>query len=204
MEVELSLLLILKKCVENCVLVCCTARSSRISLANTGAVVSVLDGPQGCDPALQVVRARFLMFRGCLAQRPGEIRTICMMVDPVAPLMALELSAGPGSTFWLVPFKFPDWIPGVKVAKDLCQKEGVRVDLVGYFLHLNNFLPHRMFEKKRKCWWSLRWIFLDQARSEIVPCQSLLCDSPYPPTVSPRDPPDFVSLLTFDKSQCPP
>ena len=42
--------------------------SRRQSLANTGAVLSLLDGPSGCDPAFCAV-----WFRRCLAPRPGEV-----------------------------------------------------------------------------------------------------------------------------------
>ena len=42
-------------------------------LANTGAVLSFLDGPSGCDPAFCVVWFRFRMMRRYLAYRPGEV-----------------------------------------------------------------------------------------------------------------------------------
>ena len=46
----------------------------RHSLANVGAVVSLLDGPQGCYPAYCVVWFRFRMLRRYhLAYRPGEV-----------------------------------------------------------------------------------------------------------------------------------
>ena len=46
--------------------------SRRLSLANTGAVLGLLDGPSGCDPAFCVVWFRFRMLRRYLAYRPGE------------------------------------------------------------------------------------------------------------------------------------
>ena len=44
--------------------------SRRQHLANPGAVLSLLDGPTGCDPAFCVVWFRFRMLRGFLAYRP--------------------------------------------------------------------------------------------------------------------------------------
>ena len=46
------------------------------SLANLGAVLSLLDGPSGCDPAFYVVWFRFRMLRRFLAYRvrfPGFV-----------------------------------------------------------------------------------------------------------------------------------
>ena len=42
-------------------------------LAKTGAVLSLLDGPPGCDPAFCVVWFRFRTLRRYLAYRPGEV-----------------------------------------------------------------------------------------------------------------------------------
>ena len=47
--------------------------SRRRSLANTGAVLSLLDGPSGCDPAFCVAWFGFRMLRWYLAYRPGEV-----------------------------------------------------------------------------------------------------------------------------------
>ena len=44
--------------------------SSRQPLANTGAVLSLLDGPSGCDLAFCVVWFRFRLLRRYLAYRP--------------------------------------------------------------------------------------------------------------------------------------
>ena len=53
-------------------------------LANAGAVLSVLDGPQGCDPAFCVVWFRFRMLRRYLAYRPGEVPRVYRLLDCVA------------------------------------------------------------------------------------------------------------------------
>ena len=47
--------------------------SRRQPLANVGAVLSLLDGLQGCDPTCCVVRYRFRMIRRYLACRPSEV-----------------------------------------------------------------------------------------------------------------------------------
>ena len=50
------------------------AWSGRLSLANTGAVLTLLlDGPLGSDPAFHVVWCRFRMMRMCLGYNPGVL-----------------------------------------------------------------------------------------------------------------------------------
>ena len=58
--------------------------SRRQSLANPGAVVSLLDGPSGCDPAFCVVWFRFRMLRRFLAYRPGEVPSVERLPEQVA------------------------------------------------------------------------------------------------------------------------
>ena len=53
--------------------------SRRQSLANPGAVLSLLGGPIGCDPAFCVVWFRFRLLRRFLAYRPGEVATVCRL-----------------------------------------------------------------------------------------------------------------------------
>ena len=53
-------------------------------LVNTGAVLSLLDGPPGCDPAFCVVWFRFRMPRRYLAYRPGEVPRVYQLLDSVA------------------------------------------------------------------------------------------------------------------------
>ena len=53
-------------------------------LANTGAVLSLLDGPSGCDPAFCVVWFRFRTLRRCLAYRPGEVHRAYRLIDGAA------------------------------------------------------------------------------------------------------------------------
>ena len=47
--------------------------SSWKPLANSGAVLSLLDGPQGCDPGHCVVWCRFRLLRWFLAFRSSEV-----------------------------------------------------------------------------------------------------------------------------------
>ena len=52
---------------------CKVSWSGRQPLAHVGAVLSLLDGPVGCDPAFCVVWFRFRQMRRYLAFRPEEI-----------------------------------------------------------------------------------------------------------------------------------
>ena len=58
--------------------------SRRHSLASLGAVLSLLDGPTGCDPAFCVVWFRFRMLRRFLAYQPGEVFTVERILEHVA------------------------------------------------------------------------------------------------------------------------
>ena len=58
--------------------------SDRQPLANVGAVLSLLDGPQLCDPAFCVVWFRFRMLRRYLACRPSEVPRVYRLLDSVA------------------------------------------------------------------------------------------------------------------------
>ena len=58
--------------------------SRRQSLANPGAVPSLLDGPIGCDPPFCVVWFRFRVLRRFLAYRPGEVARVYRLSDHVA------------------------------------------------------------------------------------------------------------------------
>ena len=58
--------------------------SSRQPLANSGAVLSLLDGPPGCDPVFCVVWFRFRLLRGYLAYWPGEVPRVYRLLHSVA------------------------------------------------------------------------------------------------------------------------
>ena len=57
--------------------------SSKIPLANTPAVLSLLDGPVGVDPALHIIFVRFRMMRRHLAYCPDEEPRNFRMLDLV-------------------------------------------------------------------------------------------------------------------------
>ena len=58
--------------------------SGRQPLANAGAVLSLLDGPSGCDTASCVVWFRFRMLRRYLAYRPRKVHRVYRLIDGVA------------------------------------------------------------------------------------------------------------------------
>ena len=55
--------------------------SRRQPFASIGAVLSLLDGPAGCDPAFCVVWFRFRMLRRYLAYRPGEVFRVYRLLE---------------------------------------------------------------------------------------------------------------------------
>ena len=55
--------------------------SRRQPLANVGAVLSLLDGPTGCDPAFCVVWFRFRLLRRYLALWPTEVGRVCRLLE---------------------------------------------------------------------------------------------------------------------------
>ena len=58
--------------------------SGRHPLANAGAVLSLLDGPSGCDPAFCVVWFWFRMLRRYLAFRPEEVHRVYRLISSAA------------------------------------------------------------------------------------------------------------------------
>ena len=73
------------------------AWSRRQPFAHVGAVLSLLDGPSGCDPAYCVVWFRFRMLRRYLAYRPGEVSRVYRLLESAA-----EGSPGHGPAHLLV------------------------------------------------------------------------------------------------------
>ena len=57
--------------------------SRRQPLANVGAVLGLLDGPIGCDPAFSVVRFRFRLLRRYLALWPTEVGRVYRLLEMV-------------------------------------------------------------------------------------------------------------------------
>ena len=58
--------------------------SRRQSLVNVGAVLSLLDGSTGCDPAFCVVRFRFRLLRRYLAIWPAEVGRVYCLLEMVS------------------------------------------------------------------------------------------------------------------------
>ena len=63
--------------------VCRAVWSRRQPLANVGAVLSLLDGPTGCDPAFCVVWFRFRLLRRYLALWPAEVPRVYRLLTMV-------------------------------------------------------------------------------------------------------------------------
>ena len=75
--------------------------SRRMPLAQVGAVLTLLDGPVGCDPGFYIVWCRFRLLRRYLACRPLETPRLCSLLDLVfagfpghGPVHLLVQSAG--------------------------------------------------------------------------------------------------------------
>ena len=64
--------------------ICRVVWSRRQPLANVGAVLSLLDGPTGCDPAFCVVWFRFRLLRRYLALWPAEVGRIYRLLEMVS------------------------------------------------------------------------------------------------------------------------
>ena len=60
------------------------AWSRKMPLAHVGAVLSLLDGPPGCDPGFYVLWCRFRLLRRYLAFRPLEIPRLYSLLGLVA------------------------------------------------------------------------------------------------------------------------
>ena len=63
--------------------ICRVVWSRRQPLANVGAVLSLLDGPTGCDPAFCVVWFRFRLLRRYLALWPAEVGRVYRLLEMV-------------------------------------------------------------------------------------------------------------------------
>ena len=129
--------------------------SRRHPLANVGAVLSLLDGPTGCDPAFGVVWYRFRLLRRYLALWPAEVGRVYRLLEMVAdgcpghgPIHLLSSSAAeigfrwnPDALAWERPgLPMVSHIAGPiqhfrsaildawrnKVAGDLCGRKGFR------------------------------------------------------------------------------
>ena len=124
-------------------------------MANVGAVLSLLDGPTGCDPAFCIVWFRFRLLRRYLALWPAEVGRVYRLLEMVGngcpghgPIHLLCSSAA-RIGFWWNPVVLAWERPGLpvlsliagplqhfkaavldawrnKVAGDLCSRQGFR------------------------------------------------------------------------------
>ena len=63
--------------------ICSVVWSRRQPVANVGAVLSLLDGPTGCDPAFCVVWFRFRLLRRYVALWPAEVGKVYRLLEMV-------------------------------------------------------------------------------------------------------------------------
>ena len=90
--------------------------SRRQPLASVGAVLSLLDGPTGCDPGFCVVWFRFRLLRRYLAHWPAEVGWVYRLLEMVGegcpghgPIHLLSASAAEIGFRW-----DPDALPWVR------------------------------------------------------------------------------------------
>ena len=158
--------------------VCKVVWSRRQPFASVGAVLGLLDGPTGCDPAFCVVWFRFRLLRRYLALWPAEVGRIYRLLEMVGegcpghgPIHLLSASAAEVGFHW-DPLPLA-WVrPGLallsnlagpiqhfraaildawrdKVTTDLCRRMGVSgVVLFLTFMILCSSLVLLMFEKE--------------------------------------------------------
>ena len=142
-------------CLSFATAVCRVVWSRRQPLANVGAVLSLFDGPTGCDPAFCVVWFRFRLFRRYLSLWPAEVGRVYRLLEMVSrgcpghgPVHLLAASAAeigftwdPDALAWFRP-RLPllSNLAGLlqhfkaaifdawrnKVAADLCGRAGFR------------------------------------------------------------------------------
>ena len=135
--------------------ICGVVWSRRQPLASVGAVLSLLDGPTGCDPAVCVVWFRFRLFRRYLALLPSQVGRAYRLLEMVSegcpghgPIHLLVASAAEIGFRW-DPLTLAWSRPGLpllgnlagpvqhfraaildawrnKAAADLCDREGFR------------------------------------------------------------------------------
>ena len=161
--------------------------SRRQLLASVGAVLSLLDGPTGCDPAFCVVWFRFRLLRRYLALWPAEVGRVYRLLAMVSegcpghgPIHLLSASAAESGFQW-DPDALAWFRPGLpllsnlagpiqhfksalldawrnNVAADLCGTEGFRG---GPLLDIHaslQLLNSLMFEKETRHCFVMSWL----------------------------------------------
>ena len=129
--------------------------SKKMPLAHVGAVLTLFDGPPGCDPGFYIVWCRFRLFRRYLAYRPNEVPRLFNLIGLVAAggpgfgamhllvdsARVLGLTKNPLNSGWVRPGLPPlHQLAGpyqhytaaiweawqAKVSFDLCRRQGFR------------------------------------------------------------------------------
>ena len=148
------------------------AWSRKMPLAHVGAVLSLLDGPTGCDPGFYVLWCRFRLLRRYLASRPLEVARLYSLLGLVSdgcpghgPMHLLVEGAGvigfdwdPVNIGWKRPglpvlqhlvgpyqhFKAAIWEAWkLKVSFDLSRRQGFRGARFWTLPALfNSYMPH--------------------------------------------------------------
>ena len=212
---------------------CRVAWSRRQPIAHVGAVLSLLDGPVGCDPAFCVVWFRFLQMRRYLAFRPEEDPRVYRLLHAAAdgssghgPAHLLLESAAEVCLYlvWLLVrfsiFGLPFLMLGGIRYPWICvlgRVFGVALFLI--FLAPCSSLTLTMFGREiRHCYVvCLLEVFgmvflLGKVRNCHVPCRfcggddhdgHLFWECTFPPLVEIRENPEFHDLMEMDKSFWP-
>ena len=179
--------------------------SRRQPLASVGAVLSLLDGPTGCDPAFCLVWYRFRLLRRYLALWPAEVGRVYRLLEMVGdgcpghgPIHLLSSGTAEIGFRWS-----PDalaWVrPGLpmlsvfrsaiidawrnKVAADLCGRKGFRggplLDIHGSLQLLNSsHVRERDKGLLRSVMVGGVWngFLLGRVRNQVLPCR--FCGAP--------------------------
>ena len=174
--------------------------SRRQPLASVGAVLSLLDGPTGCDPAFCVVWFRFRLLRRYLALWPAEVGRVYPLLAMVregcpghGPVHLLSTSAAeigfqwdPHALAWVRPglpllSNLADPIQHFKaalldawrnkVSADLCGRKVFEVGLFWTFMALCSSLILLMFEKEIRLCFVASWLVVSGMVCFLVGCE---------------------------------
>ena len=199
--------------------------SRRQPLASVGAVLSLLDGSTGCDPAFCVVWFRFRLLRRYLALWPAEVgrvyRLLAMVhegcrhalawVRPGLPL--LSNLAGPSQHFKAALLD----ACRNKVAADLCGRKGFRggplLDIHGSLQLLNSSHVRerdkallRSIMVGGMVFFLVRFVvipFLAGFVEPLIMMVNFFWECSFPPLVWIRENPEFHDLMRMDKTCWP-
>ena len=222
--------------------------SKKLPMTDTPALLSLLDGPWGSDPAFFIIWNRFRQLRRYLAYRPDDEARIFRLLDYASagspghgPIHLLIQSADELGFFWdseqagwirlghpplrlmtgpIQHFRCAIWQAWQhKVATDLCKRKGFRgglgVDIYGsHQLLVSSHLRERDKMLLRAILSGGVWngFLLSKVKKEDVPCRfcgapdndgHLFWDCTFPPFVELRNKPEFLPLMSRDRTHWP-